>query len=42
VYIVKGDEVVSVSRCPKQQVDEDEDDQEGEDNSLLPDIKEVE
>jgi len=33
VYIVKGDDVANVSRCPKQPI-EDEDDEEGE-NSLL-------
>ncbi len=29
VYIVKGDEVVSISRCPKEEKEEDEDTQEG-------------
>jgi DNA gyrase subunit A len=34
VYIVKGDEVASISRCPKEEESLD-DDFEGEDSSLL-------
>jgi DNA gyrase subunit A len=29
VYIVKGDDVASISRCPKEEPEEDEDESEG-------------
>jgi DNA gyrase subunit A len=35
VYIVKGDDVVSISRCPKEEEGEDDEGIEGEDSSLL-------
>ena len=35
VYIVKGDDVVSISRCPKEEEGEDDEEIEGEDSSLL-------
>ena len=35
VYIVKGDDVVSISRCPKEEEGDEEGEFEGEDGSLL-------
>ena len=39
VYIVKGDDVVSISRCPKKEIEEDFDDEDGEETTLSLDLE---